>query len=63
MHQVGISLHELCSSFSSCGSVSGENYEISKTGVAHVVNPELTEYVGEWFLFDSDVSPTESAQA
>jgi hypothetical protein len=33
------------------------------SGVGHVVNPELTEYVGERYLFDSAVSPTGSRQA
>jgi hypothetical protein len=43
--------------------VSGENYEISKSGFGHVVNPELKEYVEERHLFEGDVSPTGSTQA
>jgi hypothetical protein len=43
--------------------VSGENYEISKSGIGRDVNPELREYLGARYLFDSDVNPTGSAQA
>jgi len=56
-------LHKLCSTLSSWDCVSGENYEISKSGVGHVVNPELTDYIQGRHLFESDVSPTGSTQA
>jgi len=43
--------------------MSEETYEISKSGVGRVVNPELTECLRARYFFDSDVSPTGSTQA